>query len=80
MKTGFKDPIEPKRKKEGERPWNWEAPPYDHRSGWTMQAGTDYGVGFNQPVGIPGNPKSNDAIPKGRVDTMEIYPKEREIL
>lgn len=81
MKTGFKDPIAPKQTKEGEKPWNWEAPHYDHRSGWTMAAGTDYGVGHNQPIGHEGNPKKDAAVlPMGRVDTMDLYPKRRDML
>jgi len=80
MKTGFKDPIAPKQYKEGEKPWNWQAPHYDNRSSCFMQAGTDYGVGHNQPVGHEGNPKSDGGVPKGRVATVPIYPEKREIL
>lgn len=71
MKTGFKDPIAVKEGKKIRNPWNFEQPPYDERSSCYIQAGTDYGVGHNQPIGHSGNPKSIDPVlPKGRVNTM----------
>jgi hypothetical protein len=69
MKTGFKDKMATK-KKTIKNPWNYEAPCFDDRQ--RMSAGIDYGVGYNQPVGSVGSPKSTDILPKGRVDTMSL--------
>lgn len=73
MKTGFKNPIEPKEGKKERSPWNFDQPPYDERSSCYVNAGTNRGVGHKQPVGHEGNPKSDSVIPKGRVSTMELY-------
>lgn len=80
MKTGFKDPIEPRQKKEGETPWNWKCPAYDERSSCYMQAGTDYGVGFNQPVGHKGSATMKGGVPSGARTTMPSYPLKREMI
>ncbi len=72
MKSNFKDPIAVKEGKKIKSPWNFDAPPYDQRSSCFLNAGTDYGVGFNQPVGRKGNPKTNvDILPMVREKTME---------
>lgn len=47
----FKNPISPKKKEDGDRPWDFEAPQYDMRSSCFVQAGCDYGTGFKQPMG-----------------------------
>ncbi len=67
MKT-FSDPIKPRSQKPKEitkSPWDFSSPCYDNRSSSFIQAGTDYGVGFNQPVGHSGAPKTNvSTLPK----------------
>lgn len=70
MKTGFHDPIQAKPKsKKVNIPWNFEAPQYDDRT--HVCAGTNYGIGHNQPVGHQGNPKQfSPVLPQGRVKTM----------
>ncbi len=75
----FKDPIKPKHilptetPKDGKNsPWDFRAPCYDQRSGPWVNAGTNYGVGFNQPVGHADNPKERvDVLPKGRHSTLD---------
>jgi len=72
MRTGFKDPIAVKDGKKIKNPWNFDQPPYDERTSCYVNAGTNYGVGHNQPIGHFGNPKSTSPVlPKGRVNTMQ---------
>jgi hypothetical protein len=72
MKTGFKDPIAKKvKEKTMKSPWNFEQPPYDERTSCFINAGSHQGVGYRQPVGSHGGPKSSDMIPKGRVNTLK---------
>jgi len=74
MKTGFKDPIKYKQKKDGDMPWSFKAPEYDKRTSCFIQAGCDYGIGHKQPVGHFGNPKQKaDTLPFGRVNTLNLY-------
>lgn len=83
MKSGFKETNaikkqEPKDKPvDGKKsPWDFTCPQYDQRSSCFVNAGTDYGVGINQPVGHTGNPKDKvDVLPYGRVKTMRIDEK-----
>lgn len=78
MKSGFKDPIQiknqrPKDKpKDGKNtPWDFRCPQYDQRTSCFVNAGTHYGVGYNQPVGHEGNGKEKVAVlPFGKVSTM----------
>jgi hypothetical protein len=74
MKTGFKDPLEPKvPKSQKKSPFDFRTPPYDERSSCYINAGSHYGVGHRQPVGHEGNPKETaDVLPKGRVNTMRV--------
>ena len=73
MKTGFKDPIQDIPTKKMKSAWDFTCPEYDERSSNYINAGSHHGVGFRQPVGHPGNPKSTSPVlPKGRVDTMEV--------
>lgn len=51
MARDFKDPIAPKQRKNGNNPWNYDAPPYDHRSSESISCGNDYGLGFRVPSG-----------------------------
>lgn len=77
-KSGFADPARIKYQREKEQPkngknspWDFRCPQYDQRSSNFINAGTDYGIGINQPVGHEGNPKPRVAVlPYGRVDTM----------
>ncbi len=78
MKSGFKDPIKPKKVEppykpvDGkDSPWDFRAPQYDQRHSCFVSAGTNYGVGFNQPVGTK-TQTSASPIPFGRVDTMSV--------
>jgi hypothetical protein len=75
MKTGFKDPIAVKDEtKKMKSPWNFDCPHYDERSSCYVNAGSHYGVGYKQPVGHKGNPKTMaDTLPQDRrrVKTMK---------
>lgn len=72
MKTGFKNPIAAKEKKHGDRPWSYKAPDYDRRSSHGISAGDNYGVGFNQPIGLE-KVSQGYAVPTGKVQTLKIY-------
>lgn len=74
MKTGFKNPIEPKEGKKIKSPWNYDAPQYDERSSCYVNAGTHRGVGHKQPVGKD-KARAGGVIPTGRVKTMDLYPE-----
>jgi len=79
MKTGFKEPNAIKKQNPMDKPvdgknspWDFTCPQYDQRSSCYIQAGTDYGVGINQPVGHKGDAKLRvDVLPFGRVDTLK---------
>jgi hypothetical protein len=79
-KSGFSDPARIKYQKEEckpedgkNSPWDFRCPQYDQRSSNFINAGTHYGVGFNQPIGHVGNPKDKvDVLPRGKVNTMRI--------
>ena len=68
----FKNPIAPKVKEEKKKnPWDFTAPCYDQRN--MVSAGDNHGVGFNNPIGHKGNPKSRvDTLPYGRVKTNKV--------
>jgi len=79
MKTGFNDPIKIKKQKPEDKPkdgkkspWDFTCPQYDQRSSCFVNAGTHYGVGYKNPVGIMGVEKSGGVIPAGRVNTLEV--------
>lgn len=77
-KSGFSNPLKPKTQREKDKPvdgknspWDFRAPCYDQRSSNFIQAGTNYGVGHNNPVGHSGNAKMRvDTLPYGHVNTM----------
>lgn len=83
MKTGFNDPAAIKRQKPQDKPkdgknspWDFTAPHYDQRSSCFVNAGVNYGVGINQPVGHKGDAKPRvGCMPFGRVDTMRVDEK-----
>lgn len=72
-KTGFKDALFPKQKKNGNYPWSSKSPHYDERSSCYMSQGDDYGVGKKTPIGKMGQEKSSGIIPVGRVNTLDLY-------
>ena len=82
MKSGFSDPDKIRKQEpkdhpvDGKRtPWDFRCPQYDERSSCFVNAGTNYGVGHNQPVGHAGNPKTKAAtLPEDRrkVNTMLV--------
>jgi hypothetical protein len=80
MKSGFKDPIAPKKHepkampKDGKNsPWQYNCPDYDQRSSCFVNTGTKYGVGHAQPVGHQSEPKMRvDTMPKG-AKSIEMY-------
>ncbi len=80
MKSGFKDPAAIKNQKPQDKPidgkkspWDFTCPQYDQRSSCFVKAGTNYGVGYKQPVGHEGNAKSKvDVLPMGKVNTMRV--------
>jgi len=79
----MKDPIAPKNQKPNDKPvngksspWNFQCPQYDQRSSCFVNAGTNYGVGFNQPIGHLGEPKQRvDVLPFGRPPTLSLDEK-----
>ena len=81
MKSGFKDPAEIKNQKPKDKPvdgkntpWDFTCPQYDQRTSCFVKAGTNYGVGFTQPIGHEGNAKQRvNVIPFGRPKTMDLY-------
>lgn len=71
----FEDRTAPPKPKKMKSPWNYDCPKYDERSSCFVNAGSHYGVGFAQPIGHEGNPKSKvPALPQNRykVSTMKI--------
>lgn len=68
---GFEDPIAPEKGRIGKSPWNFEAPPYDERTSCFIEAGTDYGLGFRQPVGRVGKAKTEEVVPTGKMKTLQ---------
>lgn len=70
----FKDPIAPKiKKKEKKSPWDFRCPTYDERTSCYVNAGSHFGVGFNNPVGYKQEVKTRvPTLPFGRVSTMEV--------
>lgn len=80
MKSGFSEPNAIKNQKPKDKPvdgknspWDFRCPQYDQRHSNFVNAGTHYGVGINQPVGHPGNPKARvSTLPYGRVNTMKV--------
>ena len=81
MKTGFKDPIAPRKVELPKavmpnKAFSFKCPDYDQRASCFVQGGTDYGTGFAQPIGSKGECKAfSDALPMGRVETMRFKPK-----
>lgn len=83
MKSGFKDPASIKNQKPKDKPidgkkspWDFRCPQYDQRSSCFVNAGTDYGVGYTQPVGNSCDPKQKvGTLPMDRrsVKTMNHY-------
>jgi hypothetical protein len=75
MKTGFKEPNAIKNQKPKDvtkSPWDFRCPQYDNRSSCFVNAGTDYGVCINQPIGHSNNPKQRaETMPMG-VKTMDL--------
>lgn len=78
--SGFSDPARIKNQrpegkpKDGMKsPWDFRCPQYDQRSSNFVNAGTHYGVGINQPIGHPGNPKDKvSVLPYGKPQTMRV--------
>jgi hypothetical protein len=70
----FSDPIAPKVKKNKQKTsWDYRAPAYDERSSCYVDAGTHYGIGYNNPVGHMGKVKMRvSTMPFGRPQTMEV--------
>ena len=74
------DPIKIKSQREKDQPvdgknspWDFRCPQYDQRSSNFINAGTNYGVGHNQPIGHDGNPKQRvSVLPFGKVETMRV--------
>lgn len=79
MDSGFNDPIKahpkPKCKPSGfndpASPWKFGGPGYDERSSCFLNAGTDYGVGYRNPVGSE-KMKTGEPAPRGRVKTLKV--------
>jgi hypothetical protein len=71
METGFKDRCKVNNPKEKKTFWKFKAPVYDERSSCFVRAGSDYGVGKNQPIGKYEARSMDEVIPKGRVDTLQ---------
>jgi len=78
MDTGFNDPIKIRKQAPKDKPvdgknspWDFRCPQYDQRSSCWVNAGTSYGVGFNQPTGTEKH-SDKSAVPFGRVDTLKV--------
>jgi hypothetical protein len=74
---GFKDPIAPRSQKPKDKPkdgvnspWDFTAPCYDERSSCFVNAGTDYGTGFNEPIGLD-RASNKDPMPM-KADTIIV--------
>jgi hypothetical protein len=78
----FHDPIRPRdTKHKGKTPWNFQAPSYDERTSCYMDAGTHYGVGYNNPVGHDGKVKQRvPTLPYGIHMGMESDEAPRRLL
>jgi hypothetical protein len=78
----FVNPIAPDVNKEkAKSPWDYRMPHYDERSSCYMDAGTHYGVGFNNPVGHDGPVKQRVAtMPFGHKLGMESDEAPRRML
>jgi len=60
----FKNPIAPKKEKDGDYPFEFKAPPYDKRSSCFMSAGDDWGVGHRAPIGLERAGMKKSPIPQ----------------
>ncbi len=72
----FHNPIAPKegvKKAPSRSPWDFTAPAYDERSSCFMSAGTNYGVGYNNPIG------HDSGAPKQHVPTLPMESKSSEL-
>ena len=81
MKTGFKDPTSIKKqdpqdkpKESKNSPWDFTCPQYDERTSCFVNAGTHYGVGHKQPVGL-NKARNSGVIPLGHPNTLEVDEK-----
>jgi hypothetical protein len=82
MKFGFDDPAKIKNQKPKDKPidgknspWDYRCPQYDQRSSYYLNAGTDYGVGFTQPIGHEGNPKQTVSVLPQKARSKSLYEK-----
>lgn len=68
----FKNPIAPRNQRPKDvkkSPFSFATPNYDDRGGPFVDAGTNYGTGFNVNVGHTGSTKKTvDVLPFGRVN------------
>ncbi|HEY3526726.1 MAG TPA: hypothetical protein VGK47_11050 [Nitrososphaeraceae archaeon] len=78
MKTGFNDPCRIKEQHPKDQPvdgknspWDFRCPQYDQRHSCFVNAGTDYGVGHAQPVGVK-KQTNKTVVPIGKVNTENI--------
>lgn len=79
----FADPIKIKYEREEDKPvdakkspWDFRCPQYDQRSSNFINAGTNYGVGYKNPVGHLSQPKQRvDTMPFDRPETMRVDEK-----
>jgi hypothetical protein len=74
----FKDPIAIKNQKPKDvkkSPFDFECPSYDNRSSYFVSAGTDYGIGHEQPIGHLGNAKQFAAVLPQKARTMKVDEK-----
>lgn len=74
-RSGFYDRLAPemniRKTSTGSNAWNFDCPSYNNRD--KQAAGSNYGVGFTQPVGSFGDAKRTvPALPMGRVNTMRV--------
>lgn len=75
----FHDPIAPKKKEDGKKPWSFKAPSYDNRSSCSISAGDDYGIGFKTPVGsMSTSGKSPIPMKPMRMKADEVVEREKE--
>ncbi len=71
MKSGFKDRLAIHDEKPMKSPWDFTQPDYDQRSSCFVNAGSHYGVGHKQPVGLT-SARNKGAIPVGKTMGMTV--------
>ena len=85
MTFSFDDPTKIKKQKPKDQPedgknspWDYRCPQYDQRSSRFLNAGTDYGIGFAQPIGHTGKAKQTVSVLPQKSKCGNIYETDEE--